>query len=154
MWGKLKFKVLRKVHISGLFQTILSKILLNFPKKSSQSSAYNLQSFEVSSASENEPKMKTKLDLWTKIFEDLWSFVATLLWWPLQLILVISKPNQKMHIFRGMTLSDRQKSQKVIPLNYEFLQLHMRRGHVNFTSSRIVCWVGFWGNSIILKTKI
>ena len=39
MWGKLKFKVLRKVHISGLFQTILSKILLNFPKKSSQSSA-------------------------------------------------------------------------------------------------------------------
>ena len=38
MWGKLKFKVLRKVHISELFQTILSKILLNFPKKSSQSS--------------------------------------------------------------------------------------------------------------------
>ena len=32
MWGKLKFKVLRKVHISELFQTILSIILLNFPK--------------------------------------------------------------------------------------------------------------------------
>ena len=33
MWGKLKFKILRKVHISELFQTIFSKILLNFPKK-------------------------------------------------------------------------------------------------------------------------
>ena len=33
MWGKLKVKVLRKVHISRLFQTIFSIILLNFPKK-------------------------------------------------------------------------------------------------------------------------
>ena len=35
MWGKLKFKNLRKVHISWLFQTILYTIMLNFPKKSS-----------------------------------------------------------------------------------------------------------------------
>ena len=39
MWGKLKFKFIRKVHIFRLFQTILSIILLNFPKKSSQSMA-------------------------------------------------------------------------------------------------------------------
>ena len=69
MWGKLKFKVLKKVHISGLFQTILSRILLNFPKKSLQSPAKNLQSFKDSSAYKNEPKMKTKMDLQTKIFE-------------------------------------------------------------------------------------
>ena len=65
MWGKLNFKVLRKLHTFRLFQTILSKILINFSKKSSQSSAKNLGSFEDSLASENEPKM----DLQTKIFE-------------------------------------------------------------------------------------
>ena len=78
MWGKLKFKVLRKVHISGIFQPILSKILLNFPIKSSQSSALNLWSFEDSLASENEPKMKTKMDLRTKIFEASKIFEALL----------------------------------------------------------------------------
>ena len=63
MWGKLKFKVLKKVHISGLFHTILYKILLNFPKKSLKSLASNLQRFENHLTSENETKMKTKMDL-------------------------------------------------------------------------------------------
>ena len=49
--------------------------MVNFPKRSS---AWNLRSLKDSSASENEPKMKTKMDLRIKIFEDLWSFVATL----------------------------------------------------------------------------
>ena len=35
MWGKLNYKVLRKVHIFWNFLTILSKILFNFPIKSS-----------------------------------------------------------------------------------------------------------------------
>ena len=43
---------------------------VNFSQKSSESSASNLRSFEDSLTSGNGPKMKTKMDLWTKIFED------------------------------------------------------------------------------------
>ena len=43
---------------------------MNFHKKKPlQSLALNLQSFEDFSASENELKMKTKMDLWIKTFE-------------------------------------------------------------------------------------
>ena len=46
------------------------KIFANFGLKSSK--------FEVSSASENEPNMKTKMDLWTKIFKASRIFEASL----------------------------------------------------------------------------